>query len=133
MTLLAETSLTYEFHWVATLVLIVVIFVAVMTACAYQILLERKIAAWAQDRIGPNRAAPLGIFQPSADGLKFLLKEEVIPRNVDKLFFLVAPAIAVTTSLVAIVVVPVGRTTVPPQQTVHWPQTVAEEKALLEK
>ena len=47
--------------------------------CAYLILLERKIAAWAQDRIGPNRVGPFGLLQPIADGLKFLLKEEIIP------------------------------------------------------
>jgi len=124
----AETSLTFSFNWVVTLILIVVVFAAVMGACAYQILLERKIAAWAQDRIGPNRAGPLGLLQPIADGLKFFLKEEVIPKNVDKLFFLLAPGIAVSTALIAIAVVPVGPTTVLPE--IRWPQTIAEEKAL---
>src|SRR5947209_3944446 len=130
----AETSMTFSFSWVVTLILIVVIFAVVMGACAYQILLERKVAAWTQDRIGPNRAGPLGLLQPLADGLKFFLKEEIIPRQVDKLFYLLAPGIAVGTALLAIVVVPVGPTTVPPRpDEMPWPQTVAEEKALLER
>jgi NADH-quinone oxidoreductase subunit H len=88
-------------------------------------LLERKIAAWVQDRIGPNRVGPLGLLQPIADGIKFLLKEQVIPSHVDKVFYLLAPAIAVSTALFAFVVVPFGQTTPPPS--VRWPRTVAEE------
>lgn len=82
----------------------------VLGMCAYLILVERKIAAWMQDRIGPNRVGPLGLLQPIADGLKFLFKEEVIPSHVDKLFFLLAPTIAIMTSLMAAAVVPFGPT-----------------------
>ncbi|MBY0525798.1 MAG: NADH-quinone oxidoreductase subunit NuoH [Gemmataceae bacterium] len=81
---------------------------------AYLILLERKIAAWVQDRIGPNRVGPLGLLQPIADGLKFLFKEEVFPTNVDRLLFVLAPSIAMITALLAAAVVPFGPTSVPP-------------------
>src|SRR6476659_10030860 len=95
-----------EFHFWITLVLIAAALGAIQGTCAYLILLERKISAWAQDRIGPNRVGPFGLLQPIADGLKFLLKEEVVPHHVDKLFYMIAPAVAVGTATMAIVVVP---------------------------
>jgi NADH-quinone oxidoreductase subunit H len=94
------------------LITIVVFLAVVQGACAYMILLERKVAAWVQDRIGPNRVGPFGLFQPIADGLKFLFKEEIIPGHVDKLMFLLAPSIALITSLLAAAVVPFGPTNV---------------------
>jgi NADH-quinone oxidoreductase subunit H len=114
-----------QFHLILTLILIVVLMGAVQGTCAYLILLERKISAWAQDRIGPNRVGPFGLLQPIADGAKFLLKEEMIPKHVDKLFFMLAPAIAISTSTLAIAVVPFGDTPVPPTR--PWAQTVEEE------
>ncbi len=98
--------------WI-TLLTIVVVMGAILGLCAYLILVERKIAAWMQDRIGPNRVGPLGLLQPIADGLKFLFKEDIIPAHVDKLFYLLAPAVAVSTALLAFAVVPFGPTTVP--------------------
>src|SRR5438477_2159826 len=106
--------LEYQFHFWVTLVLIVVVMGAIQGTCAYLILAERKISAWAQDRIGPNRVGPFGLLQPIADGAKFLLKEEVIPGHVDKAFYLIAPAIAISTSTLAIAVVPFGDPPVPP-------------------
>jgi NADH-quinone oxidoreductase subunit H len=115
----------FPFNLWVTIILIAAVMGALQGTCAYLILLERKISAWAQDRIGPNRVGPLGLLQPIADGAKFLLKEEVIPTHVDRLFYLVAPAIAVSTALLAFAVVPFGPTTPPPVR--HpWPQTVAE-------
>jgi len=96
-----------------TVITIVVVLGVILGACAYLILVERKIAAWMQDRIGPNRVGPLGLLQPIADGLKFLFKEDIIPAHVDKLLYLLAPAVAVTTALLAFAVVPFGPTTVP--------------------
>src|SRR5271167_4565487 len=108
-----------------TTILTIVGFLAVSQGVvAYLILLERKLAAWMQDRIGPNRVGPLGLLQPIADGLKFLFKEEIIPEHVDKLFFLIAPAIALSTATLAFAVVPFGRTTSTPERL--WPQTVQE-------
>jgi NADH-quinone oxidoreductase subunit H len=81
---------------------------AILGTISYLILLERKLSAWMQDRRGPNRVGPMGMFQPFADGLKFLLKEDVIPANVDRTLFLLAPIITLFTTLLAFAVVPFG-------------------------
>jgi NADH-quinone oxidoreductase subunit H len=101
-----------------TIVTIAACLAVIMGLCAYQILLERKISAWLQDRLGPNRVGPFGLLQPIADGLKFLLKEDVIPARVDKLLYLLAPGIAFGTALLAFAVVPFGPTTTetPPER-----------------
>jgi NADH:ubiquinone oxidoreductase subunit H len=99
--------------WI-TLILIAIVVGVLQGTCAYLILAERKISAWAQDRLGPNRVGPWGLLQPIADGIKFLLKEEIIPSHVDKLFYLLGPGIAVSTALLAFGVVPFGPTTPPP-------------------
>src|SRR6266568_1994321 len=101
----------YEFHFWPTVITIAVVMGVLQVGCAYLVLLERKVAAWAQDRLGPNRVGPFGLLQPLADGGKFLLKEDIIPSHVDKLFFLLAPAIAVGTATLAFAVVPFGPTT----------------------
>jgi len=80
----------------------------ILLAVAYCILAERKISAWIQDRVGPNRAGPAGLLQPIADGVKFLLKEEIIPTNVDKPVFLLAPTLILFIALVGFVVIPWG-------------------------
>ncbi len=77
-------------------------------AVAYLILVERKIAAWAQDRIGPNRAGPFGLLQPLADGAKMILKEDVIPKYVSRPLFILAPAIAIIAAMIGFAVVPFG-------------------------
>jgi NADH-quinone oxidoreductase subunit H len=81
---------------------------AILTACMYLVLAERKVSAWMQDRIGPNRVGPYGLGQPVADALKILLKEGVVPSHVDKTLFLIAPAISMFTTLLAFAVVPFG-------------------------
>jgi NADH-quinone oxidoreductase subunit H len=80
----------------------------ILFSCMYLILLERKLSAWMQDRVGPNRVGPAGLLQPVADGIKFLLKEDVIPAHVDKVLFLIAPTISVFTSMLAFSVIPFG-------------------------
>jgi NADH-quinone oxidoreductase subunit H len=90
------------------LITIAVVLGAILTGCMYLVLAERKVSAWMQDRIGPNRVGPYGLFQPVADGLKILLKEGVIPSHVDKGLFLIAPAISMFTTMLAFAVVPFG-------------------------
>jgi NADH-quinone oxidoreductase subunit H len=119
----------FEFTWLhfwITLVLIAAVMAAVQLTCAYLILAERKISAWAQDRLGPNRVGWYGVLQPIADGIKFLLKEQVIPSHVDKLFYFMGPAIAVSTALMAIAVVPFGRASAPPVLLDRRPSNPAE-------
>ncbi len=82
-------------------------------AVAYLIWVERKVAAYAQDRIGPNRSGrefgvPFGLLQPLADGAKMLLKEDVIPRYVNKPLYILAPAIAIIAAMIGFAVVPFG-------------------------
>jgi NADH-quinone oxidoreductase subunit H len=72
--------------------------------------MERKISAYMQDRMGPNRVGPWGLLQPIADGLKFILKEDVIPRYADRFLFVLAPCIAILTTMLAFSVVPFGPT-----------------------
>jgi NADH-quinone oxidoreductase subunit H len=97
-----------------TAIVIVCLVGAVLGLCAFLTLTERKLSAWMQDRVGPNRVGPGGLLQPMADGGKFFLKEEVIPSHVDKIFYLLAPAVAVGTALLTLAVVPFGATTPPP-------------------
>src|SRR4051812_1191611 len=95
---------------------------AILGTVAYLILLERKIASWTQDRIGPNRVGPFGLFQPLADGLKFILREDYQPAHVDRILFTIAPAIMIIVIIISIAVLPWGgikqstrRVTVPTQ------------------
>jgi len=88
-----------------------------MTAAAYLVLLERRIAAWVQDRHGPNRVGmPLtkfrlwGLGQPLADGVKFILKEEYTPAHVDKRLFVLAPIVIIAAALAVFAVIPFGGT-----------------------
>ncbi len=81
---------------------------AILGAVAYAILLERKIASWVQDRIGPNRVGPMGLLQPLADGLKFLLKEDYTPPTVERALFFLAPALAVIPAMIGWAVMPWG-------------------------
>ncbi len=88
------------------LVKTVAVFTFLMLLVAYSTLLERWIASWMQDRIGPNRAGPKGLLQPIADGIKNLLKEEVIPDGANKVFFVIAPAISLMAALIIPLTIP---------------------------
>lgn len=84
------------------------IFTIYMVCVAYATLAERKVAGWIQDRHGPNRVGPWGLFQVLADGLKNILKEETMPGGVNKATFILAPAIAFTCAMISWAVIPFG-------------------------
>jgi len=101
---------------------------AVMTMAGYSVLAERKVSAWMQGRVGPNRTVlpffdyipvigpflqKLGIFQPLADGLKFLFKEEIVPGHVNKFYYYLAPLVALVPALTTMTVLPFGQ--------MYWP------------
>jgi NADH-quinone oxidoreductase subunit H len=79
-----------------------------LTIVAYTVFAERKVCAWMQDRIGPNRVGPMGLMQPLADGLKFVFKEDVLSHHVNKVYFTLAPMISLVPALITIAVVPWG-------------------------
>lgn len=95
-----------------------------MGLCSYSVLAERKVSSWIQRRVGPNRTrlpivgqipvlgnllTGLGLFQPAADGLKFLFKEEITPGHVKLGYYYLAPIVALTPALTTMVVLPFGR------------------------
>ena len=91
----------------AILKVLVLVFVA-LTGFAYLTLLERKLLARLQARVGPNRAGPAGLLQPLADGLKLIMKESILPAGVDKVTYFLAPIITVIPAIIAFAVIPFG-------------------------
>src|SRR5215510_5217061 len=89
-------------------ILVAIIVGLSMFVAMYATYAERKVAAFLQDRIGPNRAGPFGIFQPLADGGKLFFKEEIIPLASSKTLFVVGPMLAMTTALLTSAVIPWG-------------------------
>jgi NADH-quinone oxidoreductase subunit H len=90
-------------------ILVVVIFVISLAIAAYSTYGERKVAAFLQDRIGPNRAGPFGLLQPLADGVKFFMKEEITPSSSDKFLFMIGPCIFMMTALMTSAIIPWGK------------------------
>src|SRR5689334_10396168 len=93
-----------------SLLKIVCVFAPLLFMVAYAVIAERKIAAMIQDRIGPNRAGPGGIWQPVADGVKAFLKEDFTPEHVRKVYFWLAPAITMIPALLTVAIIPFGST-----------------------
>jgi len=92
--------------------LIVIIFLVSLLIAMYSTYAERKIAAFLQDRVGPNRAGPFGILQPLADGAKMFMKEEIIPSTSNGFLFIVGPSLAIMTACIGSAVIPWGETLV---------------------
>src|SRR5258708_20626699 len=85
---------------------IVVVLNATLVAVTYMVLLERKVIAWAQSRLGPMRAGPYGILQPVADAVKLMIKEDITPVRADRWVFTAAPIISRRAALIQYAVIP---------------------------
>ena len=107
MDFLTHLTAGQEFVFFSALKIVGMIAV-LMPLIAYSVLAERKISAFIQDRLGPNRVGPFGIWQPLADGLKFLLKEDFTPAYVRKVYFWLAPALTMIPALLTVAVIPFG-------------------------
>ncbi len=100
--------MTIGIYILVSIVKILLAVLVLLTAVAYTTLLERKVVAHLQNRWGPTRVGPFGIWQPLADGLKFIFKEDVTPPFANKPLYLLAPVIALVTALTSIAVIPIG-------------------------
>jgi NADH-quinone oxidoreductase subunit H len=94
--------------FVIPLLKIVVVLNATLVGVTYMVLLERKVIAWAQSRLGPMRVGPYGILQPVADAVKLMLKEDITPTRADKWVFTAAPIISMVPALIVYAVIPFG-------------------------
>jgi NADH-quinone oxidoreductase subunit H len=90
------------------LILVSLLFLVTLGIAAYSTYFERKIAAFLQDRIGPNRAGPFGLLQPIADGVKMIFKEEHRPEGSNRLLFILGPSLAMATALMTSAAIPWG-------------------------
>ena len=97
-----------ENYYLFKIILVVALFVVSLVVAMYSTFAERKISALMQDRLGPNRAGPFGLLQPLADGIKMFMKEEIIPNVSNKTLFILGPCLAMTTALMAGVLIPWG-------------------------
>ena len=87
---------------------VLVVFAATMLTVLMMIYAERRVSAFIQGRLGPNRVGPQGLLQPIADGIKFLMKEDIIPDGVNKPIYLLAPVIMLIPALMTFAVIPFG-------------------------
>jgi NADH-quinone oxidoreductase subunit H len=94
---------------IVKIVIIVSVFLISLVVAMYSTYAERKVAAFMQDRLGPNRAGPYGILQPLADGVKMFMKEEIIPDVSNKFLFILGPCLAMLTACMTSAVIPWGK------------------------
>jgi len=104
-----------QFAIYSLLKIVIALFAVVLPMIAYSVVAERRISAWIQDRVGPNRVGiPFtkiklwGLGQPAADGVKFILKEDFTPGHVRKIYFWLAPAVAMVPALLTLAIIPFG-------------------------
>src|SRR2546421_4666776 len=99
-----------SFFIITSLLKIVGILAVILTMVSYAVYAERRVSAFIQDRLGPNRVGPAGLLQPIADMFKLLLKEDYTPRSVNTFYYWLAPCLAVMPAIITIAVVPFGST-----------------------
>ncbi|HEU5417428.1 MAG TPA: NADH-quinone oxidoreductase subunit NuoH [Streptosporangiaceae bacterium] len=99
-----------SFHdtWWLVLLKVVVLFAFLMLATLFTIWAERRVIGRMQQRPGPNRAGPFGLLQSLMDGIKLPLKEDIVPRGVDKILFIIAPAVSAIPAFISIAIIPFG-------------------------
>jgi len=96
-------------YLIVKIIIIVSVFLISLVVAMYSTYAERKVAAFMQDRLGPNRAGPFGILQPMADGVKMFMKEEIIPNVSNKFLFILGPSLAMMTACMTSAVIPWGK------------------------
>src|SRR5262245_22725192 len=99
------------------LITILIFFGGLQAVAGGLVYVERKVCAFMQNRVGPNRVGPVGLLQILADGLKFILKEEFVPKYADRVLFIAAPAIGMVAAMLSFAVVPFGATDDPTKTT----------------
>ncbi len=102
---------SFELFLLISVLKVAVVLVITLTCVAYTVLLERKVIGRMQNRWGPSRVGPFGLFQPLADGIKLFLKEDLMPLAVERPLFILAPMIALSCALISVAVVPFGAMT----------------------
>src|SRR5438874_5597958 len=100
----------YFFVTTSLLKILGMLFLVILPMVSYSVYAERRVSAFMQDRVGPNRVGPAGLLQPIADVFKLLLKESFTPANVNTFYYWLAPCLALIPSLITIAVVPFGST-----------------------
>src|ERR1700751_3732684 len=105
-------SVTMDYSLILTSLIKIVgiLFVVILPMVSYSVYAERRVSAFIQDRPGPNRVGPAGLFQPIADVFKLLLKEDFTPRSANTFYYWLAPCLAVMPAIITIAVVPFGST-----------------------
>src|SRR5881398_3067598 len=101
---------TVSFILITLLKIVGIVFLVILPMVSYAVYAERRVSAFMQDRLGPNRVGPAGLLQPIADAAKFLLKEDFTPATVNTFYYWLAPCLAMIPAIMTIAVVPFGST-----------------------
>src|SRR5881398_801148 len=101
---------TVSFILITLLKIVGIVFLVILPMVSYAVYAERRVSAFMQDRLGPNRVGPAGLLQPIADAAKFLLKEDFTPATVNTFYYWLAPCLAMIPAILTIAVVPFGST-----------------------
>jgi len=110
---------------VADVIKSAIVILILLTAFAYMTLIERRVIAKIQGRLGPNRAGPFGLLQPLADAVKMAFKEQIVPTQAKKSIYLIAPVISVIVALSAFAVIPIGNSWIDGKQSI-WDPLIAD-------